>query len=78
MRITINTRNHGKVTFSRPGGVYIFTDLLNGQPGTLGHQICEGGHLGGSTITYEGDDENEFAEICRKWWRNYLRHQREM
>ena len=77
MKITINTRNHGQVTFSRPGGSYIFTDLLNGKPGTMGHQICEGGHLSGDTISYGGEDLYEFAEICRRWWKSYLRKERE-
>lgn len=73
MRITINSRAMNReITFSRPGSSYVYVDL-NGQPGTLGNQICDGGKLMGSTITYSGDDEAVFARICRNWFRAYLR-----
>lgn len=63
-----------KVTFSRPGRSYIYADL-NGKPGTLGNQICEGGAvMSGSAMTYSGDDDAEFARICRKWYRAYIRN----
>ena len=72
MRHTIKTRKHGNIEFSRPGKAYVFVDL-NGQPGTLGNQICYGGGLMGSTITYDGDDQDGFVKLCKKWWRSYLR-----
>lgn len=73
MKFTIKSRALKRdVTFSIPGKVYIYADL-NGQPGTLGNQICHGGSLMGSTMTYSGDDESEFSRICRKWFRAYLR-----
>lgn len=65
------------ITFSTNGTNYIFIDL-NGQPGTLGNQICSGGSLGGSTLMYTGDDFERFEWICKNWWKAYLRHQREV
>ena len=73
MKLTINTRDHGKVTFSQPGKRYIFVDL-NGEEGTLGKQLCEKGSLSGPTI---GCDEAFFETVCRIWWRQYLRNKRE-
>lgn len=71
MQLIINSRAlDQQVTFTRPGRAYIFVDL-NGQPGTLGNQICWGGKLTGSTIEYHGDDEGEFKELCRQWFRSY-------
>lgn len=75
MKLTINSRKLGRpVTFSRPGKYYVFADL-NGQPGTLGKQICKGGWLSGSTISYSGDDPEQFERFCRRWFRSYLRNQ---
>lgn len=72
---TINSRALGQeITFSRPGSTYIFVDL-NGQPGTLGKQICQGGRLTGSTISYDGEDQEKFEKICRSWYRSYLRRE---
>ena len=72
MNITINSRKLNQaLTFSRPGPNYIYVDI-NGQPGTLGRQICSGGSLMGGTITYAGSDEAEFARICRNWYRSYI------
>jgi len=76
MKTTINTRNHGEVTFSRPGKEYVYVDL-NGKPGTLGQQICYGGWLSGSTVTFSGDDKEAFARYCRNWWKQYLRREKE-
>jgi hypothetical protein len=74
MNVTINSRKLGRTfTFSRPGGSYVFADL-NGQPGTLGRQICDGGATIGSTISYSGSDEATFERICRRWYRAYLRN----
>ena len=74
MELTINSKRLGrKITFSRPGNGYIFVDL-NGMSGTLGRQICDGGGMYGSTISYHGNDHNEFKRICRNWWNAFLRH----
>jgi hypothetical protein len=59
------------VTFSRPGTGYVYIDF-GGRPGTLGLQICYGGHLLGNTITYRGDDEAGFEKLCRNWWKQYI------
>lgn len=77
MELKINSRKLGRtITFSRPGSSYIFADL-NGQPGTLGNQICRGGSTTGSTLSYSGDSQEEFERICRNWYRAYLRHELE-
>jgi len=72
MKLTINSKNHGQITFSRPGTYYIYADL-NGKSGTLGKQICNGGETSGSTISYSGDDQVKFEEVCRRWYRAYSR-----
>lgn len=72
---TINSRRLGPVTFSRPGKHYLFTDLgrANGY-GTLGFQLCTGGYLSGDTMGYGGDDQKMFEQICRRWWKQYLKN----
>jgi hypothetical protein len=73
MIFTIKSRKLNKeITFSRPGSHYIYADL-NGQPGTLGKQICEGGSTGGWTLMYSGDDQGQFEKVCRRWYRAYIR-----
>ena len=73
MKATINSRKlNQEVTFTRPETRYIYVDL-NGKPGTLGNQICSGGRLTGSTISYCGDSSKAFATICRSWFNSYLR-----
>ena len=73
MKFTINSRKLNKpVTFSTSGTSYIYVDL-NGQPGTLGNQICYCGSTAGSTMSYYGTDEKAFAGICRNWFKQYLR-----
>ena len=49
---------------------YIYVDL-NGQPGTLGNQICKGGGLTGPTL--EAYSEKDFLQTSKKWWKSYLR-----
>lgn len=74
MEATINSRKLGRtITFSRPGKAYVFADL-NGEPGTLGKQICHGGALSGSTVEYHGDSDEEFERIVRRWYRSYIRN----
>lgn len=73
MKFTIKSRKlSSEITFCRPGSHYIFANL-NGQPGTLGTQICAGGRTMGSTIEYSGDDMAQFAKICRRWYKAYMR-----
>lgn len=74
MKLTINSKVFGKsITFSRPGKHYIYWDI-NGKPGTLGRQPTD---LGGSTLGYGGDDEDEFKAICRRWYNSEIRSMRE-
>ena len=79
MEFSIESRKFGKtVTFSIPGTSYIYCDMgIPGNHGTLGDQICHGGDLVGSTMSYHGDDEDEFEKICRNWWKSYLRNRNE-
>ena len=76
MTFTINSRKHGPVTFSRPGLDYVYVDL-NGKPGTLGLQICEGGNMSGHTITASRATPAQFEKICRRWWAGKLRQNRQ-
>lgn len=75
MELKIKSRKLERtLTFSRPGNFYIFVDI-NGGAGSLGRQICRGGYNTGSTIGYDGDDEAEFARICRLWYRSFIREE---
>lgn len=78
MKTTINTRNHGEDTFFTTGtdekSGYVWVDL-NGQGGTLGNRICDGGHMSGSTKSYRGTADG-FATFCRNWWKQYLTNNR--
>ena len=73
MYTTIKSRKLGKdVTFfSGNGTCYVWVDL-NNQSGTLGNQICYGGSMTGSTVTFRGTQEN-FDRICRGWFKSYIR-----
>ncbi len=77
MNLTIYSRKLGKpLNYSRPGSYYIYVDL-NDEPGCLGRQICDGGHLTGSTIAVHGNENNsavkkEFERVCRKWHKRYI------
>lgn len=74
METTINSRKlDSKITFSVPGSGYIYVDL-NGQPGTLGNQICRGGGLSGSTMSYSGNDPVIFKKICQNWLKSYYKY----
>lgn len=73
---SIKSRKYGTVTFTRPGDRYVYVNI-NGEPGTLGNQICDGGRLSGSTIGIRGDGQSWFEYICRRWWRAYLKNQRD-
>jgi len=74
MELTINSKIlNKKITFSIPGKSYIFADL-NGQPGTLGKQICTGGYTSGPTMSYGGQNQKTFESICRRWYRAYVKN----
>ena len=49
---------------------YVYVDV-NGQPGTLGRQICSGGRLMGSTLRAT---EASFESTCRNWMRQHAQH----
>jgi len=71
MNLTIKSKIlNTTLTFSRPGTASIYADI-NGLEGTRGKQICRGGELSGSTISYYGDDEKAFRSVCRAWYRAY-------
>ena len=75
MELTIKSRKLGQeITFSRAGNYYIYVDL-NGKPGTLGRQICEGGSLMGDTIGCRGENEAKFEMICRRWYKSFIRNE---
>lgn len=78
MECDIKSKILGKtLTFFRCNAShYIFVNL-NGQVGTLGLQICKGGKLTGSTLSYVGEDEAEFKRLCQNWYRTYLRNEGE-
>lgn len=77
MKLIIRSKIMGQtLTFSRPGGGYIYVDV-NGKPGILGRQICSGGRLQGSTISYTGEDLKQFSAICRRWYRAYVANVRD-
>lgn len=78
MKTTINTKDHGKVTFFvQCSGGYVWVDL-NGKPGTLGKQICQGGYMTGSTLSHNAESQADFDRFCRNWWAAHLRNYREM
>ncbi len=73
MELVINSKKlNTKITFSKPGELYIFADL-NKQEGSLGKQICVGGDIWGSTLWHEGCDKDSFDKICRNWYRAYCK-----
>ena len=75
MELTIKSRKlNSAITFSRPGSHCIYANL-NGQSGTLGNQICDGGGTMGNTIGFSGDDQEQFEKICRRWYKSYIRNE---
>jgi hypothetical protein len=78
MELTINSRNHGTVTFFANlevrDSAYMFIDFDGNNPGTLGKQICEGGRMSGNTVRVYGAPN--FEKKCRSWWNAYLRNQK--
>jgi hypothetical protein len=78
MRFTIHSRTLGKAfEFWAPSsGGYVRREFPN-RPGTLGHQICEGGGHMGDTLTC-GDSQQSLERVARRWYRQHMRLQREM
>ena len=77
MQLTINSKIlNKKITFSIPGNSYVFVDI-NGQPGTLGKQICAGGYTLGDTLSYSGQNQSDFESICHRWYRAYVKNVRD-
>ena len=37
-------------------------------------QPCHGGGFRGETVSYDGDDQDEFNAICRAWYRAWKRN----
>lgn len=75
MTFTVQSRRLGhSITFSRPGGHYIYVDLSEEQnrPGTLGQQMCWNGELRGVTASWDGDRVT-FERLCRNWLRSYYK-----
>jgi hypothetical protein len=55
--------------FAPPGGGYVRLERGN-RHGTLGDQICDGGHFMGNTLRAS---EESFERVCRRWYRAHLR-----
>ncbi len=65
MRMTI-----GRHAYFMPNrGGYVFLEL-EGRPGTLGLQLCEGGNLGGGHAV--SANPATFDRVCRRWHRARL------
>lgn len=81
MKCTIKTRSMGTVTFSVPGGSFVYWDKgIPSHFGTLGQQICHGGGVMGVTVEFiQGRNESDekaqarFEKLCRSWWNTRLR-----
>jgi hypothetical protein len=69
MEITLKSRKLNKTFtfFKSSGNAYVYDSTY--QPGTLGRQICCGGHYGGSTLTATDDN---FESVCRRWLRQHV------
>lgn len=76
---TINSRKHGEQTFT--------VNTFGGYVRLNDRQICDGGKFTGSTISIhltkaQKDDvcysiSDQLESIAKKWWKSYLKHQRE-
>lgn len=51
------------------GGGYVRL-VIDGKPGILGQQICDGGGFMGPTISCSPEN---FKRACRNWYRQYMR-----
>lgn len=76
---TTKTREFGEVTFSAPAATedrasYVYVDT-NGQPGTLGRQICYGGDFSGSTVTATTGGLKAAAQAWMRQRRDWMRRE---
>lgn len=73
MNITIKSKKLNKeFTFFRNAGdglKYVYLEQ-DGNPGTLGDQICEGGAFSGNTVSCS---QVGFESTCRRWYRAHMR-----
>lgn len=66
MRITINTKDAGPLTFFAPdAGGYVYLES-GARRGTLGTQICSGGTTRGNTLRC-GPSVESLARVARDW-----------
>ena len=67
----IKSRALGEVCeFVRPrGGNYIWVSV----DGSARRQVCDGGGFRGNTLSYHGEDDKKFYQICAKWIRQRAR-----
>lgn len=77
MLVTIKSKKLGKDVnfFCEKNGGYIYTDLKNGMEGSLGHQVCNGGHFSGETLSCSSGEQAQLEKIAKNWFRAYLRNQ---
>ena len=72
---TINTRNHGPVTFfvrdsaTAGNSGYVYLESA-GNRGTLGKQICAGGDFRGNCLTATVET---LEKVARNWHRKHLK-----
>lgn len=71
MRLIIKSRKAGKTfKFWAPDeGGYIRLEG-EGKPGTLGKQICYGGHFMG--VCLHANNEAQFLAMAKKWYRHHI------
>jgi len=76
MNLTIKSRKlgHAMTYFGHNG--YIWVDI-NGEPGTLGKQLCYGGKFRGNTVMYNNwrseSAEADFKKEARAWHRAFIK-----
>ena len=59
------------LNFSVIGSHYIYVDFESDKD--FNHkQICKGGDFMGSTLSYFGESEKAFKDICKTWYRSYI------
>lgn len=59
------------IVFTRPGDSCIFVDI-DSETVRYHGQIFHGGNTAGVMIFLEGDSEQEFEKICRRWYKGFI------
>jgi hypothetical protein len=80
MRFKIHSKKLNKnFCFWAPddGGYVRLENAAQGKIGCLGQQICHSGRLQGHTVTC-GNSQKSFEQTARKWYRNFIKVQKEM